>query len=111
LKEFKKKISQLGQTESSHKGICKYVCFTNEECSSPITQIAFSYLKKNENVEKHSHPTLEEVFLILEGECSFVIDGNELTLTSFDVVKIPPGSTHEIHAKTDCKFYYFGVAI
>jgi quercetin dioxygenase-like cupin family protein len=111
LKTFKRKLCQLDKINSNHNGISKSVYFTSEECISSITQIAYSFLKKNEKVEQHSHPTMEEVFLVLEGECSFNIDGNELNLSSFDVVKVPPGSLHSIYATKDCKFYYFGVAI
>ena len=111
MKDFKKKLCELDQIQSSHNGISKFVYFKSEDCISSITQIAFSYLKKNDIIEQHSHPTMEEVFLILEGECNFVIDGNEFSLSSLDVVKIPPGSLHQIHAKTECKFYYFGVSV
>jgi quercetin dioxygenase-like cupin family protein len=107
LKDFKRKLLELEQIQSSHNGISKFVYFKSEECASSIIQIAYSVLNKNDVVEQHSHPTMEEDFLILEGECSFVIDGNEVTLSSSDVIKIPPGSLHQIYAKTDCKLYYF----
>lgn len=111
MEDYKRKLCQLEKIQSSHNFISKYVYFKSEECASSITQIAYSFLKKNDVVEQHSHPTMEEVFLILEGECFFVVDGNEVSLSSLDVIKIPPGSLHQIHAKTDCKLYYIGVSV
>lgn len=111
MKDFKRKLLELKQIQSSHNGISKYVYFKSEECASSITQIAYSFLNKNDVVEQHSHPTMEEVFLILEGECCFVVDGNEVVLSNSDVIKIPPGSLHKIYAKTECKLYYFGVSV
>ena len=111
MKELKRNLRDLEQIHSSHNGINKFVFFKADECASSITQIAYSFLKRNDIVEQHSHPTMEEVFLILEGECIFVVEENEVALSSLDVIKIPPGSLHQIYANTDCKFYYFGVSV
>jgi mannose-6-phosphate isomerase-like protein (cupin superfamily) len=41
----------------------------------------------------HKHP-YEEVFIMLEGQATFVVDGAELVAGPDDVVIVPPGRPH-----------------
>jgi mannose-6-phosphate isomerase-like protein (cupin superfamily) len=42
---------------------------------------------------QHTHP-YEEVFITLEGEATFVVDGEEIVVTPEEIVIVPPGTPH-----------------
>lgn len=42
----------------------------------------------------HSHKILHEVFLIIEGKMDFVVQGKKRTLSSGEMVDLPPNAIH-----------------
>ena len=42
---------------------------------------------------QHTHP-YEEIFITLEGEATFLVDGNEIVATSDEVLVVPPDTPH-----------------
>ena len=48
----------------------------------------------------HTHP-YEEVFITLEGEATFVVDGREIVAGPDDIVIVPPDTPHSVRALTD----------
>ena len=79
--------------------------------TSAVTQVAYAELFAGEIVEEHLHDSMEEVFLILDGECEFVLNGVLHLLKKYDVIKIAPKIKHQLKALRDTKVYYFGVSI
>jgi mannose-6-phosphate isomerase-like protein (cupin superfamily) len=77
---------------------------------SSVTQVAYAELRAGETVEEHHHESMEEVFLILVGECEFSLDGVLYLLKKDDIIKIAPKIKHKLRAFQDTKLYYFGVS-
>lgn len=44
----------------------------------------------------HYHPGQDEVFSVLEGELTFLVDGDQRTLTAGDELPLPRGRTHAV---------------
>lgn len=105
-----KRISDIELSDSSHPGQSKKVIFLSSELSSAVTQVAYSEFRAGDSVEEHSHESMEEVFLILDGECEVILDGVLHLLKKDDVIKIAPKIKHKLKALRDTKVYYFGVS-
>jgi mannose-1-phosphate guanylyltransferase len=57
-------------------------------------------LKPKEHMNYHSHEHREEVWTIVSGEGTVIIDGKRRDVSEGDVVRLPIGSKHTIIAKT-----------
>jgi len=79
--------------------------------SSSVTQIAFTELLAGDIVKEHSHDSMEEIFIVLEGSCEFVLNGISFFLKKEAVIKIAPKTIHEIRAISHSRLIYFGVAV
>ncbi|HEY2327376.1 MAG TPA: cupin domain-containing protein [Gaiellaceae bacterium] len=49
----------------------------------------------------HAEPGNQEDFLVLQGECRLVIDGEERLLAQWDFVHCPPGTSHAFEGADD----------
>jgi quercetin dioxygenase-like cupin family protein len=103
-------ISDIEFTKSSHNGQLKKVIFIGTEMTSAVTQVAYTELFAGEIIEEHLHDSMEEVFLVLEGNCEFCLDGVSQVLMKDSVIKIAPKIKHKLKALTETKLYYFGVS-
>ena len=103
-------ISEIEFTKSSHPGQLKKVIFTGSEMTSAVTQVAYAELLAGEIVEEHLHDSMEEVFLVLDGNCEFCLDGVPQVLNKDSVIKIASKIKHKLRAITETKLYYFGVS-
>lgn len=88
----------------------KRVLIANEETSTAITQVAVTMLKKGEYVETHSHLTMEEHFIFLEGECETTINGNMVMCSAGTFLKIPANTKHSLSPVTDIRMITIGIA-
>jgi quercetin dioxygenase-like cupin family protein len=104
-------IKELSFEKSSHLGVLKKVIYSNLDLLSATTQVAYTELKEGIEVEEHSHDSMEEVFLVLEGKCEFYLNGNVHILNKESVIKVPPKIKHKIKAITHLKLFYFGIKI
>ena len=68
-------IDSLNWINTNHRGILKKVCFGGGEFISNITQVAYTELMQGAEVGKYVHPSMEEVFFLIEGICEFKIQG------------------------------------
>ncbi len=105
-----KSISEIEFSNSSHPGHIKKVLFHGYEMASSVTQVAYAELRAGDSVEEHYHDSMEEVFLILDGECEFSLDGVSHLLEKGEVIKIAPKIKHKLSALRDTKLYYFGAS-
>ncbi len=55
--------------------------------------VIFVDAPSGEGPSLHRHP-YEEIFITLEGEATFVVDGRELRAVSGDIVIVPPHTAH-----------------
>lgn len=105
-----KNISEIEFTNSSHPGQLKKVIFLGSEMISSVTQVAYAELLAGEIIEEHLHESMEEIFLVLDGDCEFCLNGVHQILKKDSVIKIAPKINHKLKAVTDTKLYYFGVS-
>lgn len=105
-----KRISDIELSDSAHPDQSKKVIFHGSEMISSVTQIAYTELRAGDSIEEHYHDSMEEVFLMLDGECEFSLDGVLHLLKKEDVIKIAPKIKHNLKAIRDTKVYYFGVS-
>jgi quercetin dioxygenase-like cupin family protein len=89
----------------------KRVIVTQTDIGRPITQIARTLLYSGEEVIKHLHPTMDEHFFFLTGECSVLIDGIIYNCVAEDYLYIPAGCNHQINAETDTLMITIGVEV
>ncbi len=54
--------------------------------------------------ERHYHRLSEELYFVMEGEGCMEIDGEKREMGPGDGVLIPPGSWHQISARTRLRF-------
>jgi mannose-6-phosphate isomerase-like protein (cupin superfamily) len=104
-------LDSLNWINSNHEGIFKKVCFGSDEFISNITQVAYTELMKGAEVSTHVHPSMEEVFFLIEGVCEFKIQEIIIVAERQSITRIPSNKNHSLRAISDCKFFYFGVSI
>lgn len=104
-------ISSVAAVATSHGCGLKRVLFSSDQTSSAITQIAVTRLRQGDVVESHSHPTMEEFFLIRSGKVAINIGGVGEELCSDDFIRIAAGTEHDMKALTDCELLTIGCAL
>lgn len=76
-----------------------------------VTQVAVAEIPSGGVVESHSHATMYEVFLVLEGDAVYVIEGNEYNVEPGDLVVAPPGALHSVRVGSQPhRVFYWGIA-
>ena len=71
-----------------------------ENGSSAVT-VLVNHFAGHQSVPPHTHE-VEEVLIVVSGECVLVVDGSELISGSGDAVIVPPGVEHSIdHRSAD----------
>lgn len=83
---------------------------SQKEISSPITQIARTKLVKGDYVEEHAHYTMDEYFIIMNGECDIIVDGISYRCKEGSFIYIPEKSGHSIYVIMDTEMITIGVA-
>ena len=106
-----KRIDEVAWESSSHANVNKKVLFRQEFYKSNITQVAYTELLAGEEIGVHCHPSMEEIFLLTNGICEFVINDKSFRAESESVLRIPANTNHSLKAITNCKLYYIGVLI
>lgn len=79
---------------SRHRDISKEVIIGRGILPN-VTQIAVSSLAEAQQTELHCHPTMYEVYYILEGEAKYIVGDQEYLVGSGDFVVVPPNTMHQ----------------
>lgn len=105
-------LDELLDENVSHAAGTKRVFLRQTDSVSNITQVAYGVLEKEEQVESHVHPSMEEYFFILEGEGVYFIGEVEVDLKKNIFVRIPANTQHSMKCTSSIalRFFYFGVA-
>ena len=106
-----KTIADLEPVLTGHGIGEKRVLLFQMEYSSPITQIAQTYLKSGDIVEGHCHPTMDEHFVFQRGKCEVTVEGEKLHCEGGQYLLIPAGFQHQIEIITDTVMLTVGVAL
>ena len=101
--------AQIEFIPTSHGVGEKRIIATQADVGKPITQIARTLLHAGEHVAIHVHPTMDEHFFFLEGECHVTIDGNTYNCVADDSLFIPAGCNHQIDVVKDTLMLTIGI--
>ena len=77
-------------------GFGSYAPFEDKESRFPQLGINISVLAPGEPMTMYHREGTQEDFLVLDGECLLVVDGEERPLRRWDLFHCPPGVDHAI---------------
>lgn len=67
----------------------------------PRANFGIVRLNPGDVMAAHLHETMEENFYVIEGNPTFVIEGEELGAAPGDFIHVEPGESHEISNRAD----------
>lgn len=95
----------LGDLVGCHEGegVLKHVeVFSGEEFDTNIRFFNYTILPPGTTIGNHEHGNDEEVYIVLEGEGMFYLDGTEYPVKAGSVMKNNPFGTHGLRNTGDC---------
>lgn len=104
-------VNNIDEIPTSRQVGTKRVLVNADESGCSITQIAVMSLRKGEVDVLHVHPDMQEAYYVQEGEIEVTLDGETSMCKAGDFIYVNAGTTHEIHALTDCKIMTTGCVI
>lgn len=108
---LQKTIADIEPISTGHGLGEKRVLLSQNEYSSPVTQIAQTSLKAGDIIESHCHPTMDEHFVFQKGRCEIIVEGNLFCCEGGQYLFIPSGRQHQIKVITDTVMLTVGVAL
>lgn len=102
-------IADINPVITSHGVGEKRVIVTQAEVGKPYTQLARTVLHRGDHVERHSHPSMEEHFFFLEGECDVMIEDSCYSCKGGDYLFVPAAHSHEIEVVGDTIMITIGI--
>lgn len=103
-------IDHINPIPTSHGIGNKRVLLASYETSTKLTQIAITDLMEGEESEPHVHSTMEELFLVTEGEVIIRIEEQNYQLAAGGFMQVCAGTHHSIKAMTHAKILTIGCA-
>lgn len=107
---MKTSLPGISPIPTSHGCGEKKVLFLGKDFGSPITQIAVTTLSKGEKVPEHTHPTMEEFFLVRKGQLRISVGDEMYTCAEDDFIYVPAAAHHSIEALTSSEILTIGCA-
>jgi len=92
------KLDQCAAEPSRH-GNPKYVLARTGVLPN-VTQVAVAVFPDVIETELHSHPTMHEVYFVLEGPAVYTIGEERYEVAPGDFFVIPPGVVHNLSASS-----------
>ena len=59
----------------------------------------------------HSHPSIEEIYFVIEGEITLKVDDDVLTLGPRDAILLPPGTIRGVRNESDAPAAFAMVSV
>ena len=111
---FKKNVNEV-ETEAAHggSGNRKLLLSASDPISSQLEAMTKGFLAPGGVFDWHSHPDVDEFFVVLAGCGKIGFQSGEIyDLNVDDLIYIPAGSEHRIEAAADTamEFYFVRVA-
>src|SRR5262249_19029635 len=76
-----------------------------------VTQVAVATFEGAAETELHSHPTMYEVYFVLEGRAVYTIGEGEFKAKAGDFFFVPPGVAHRQRVTAaPHRIFYWGIA-
>lgn len=105
-----KRISDIKDIPTAHGLGYKRVLVGGNDTDTPITQIAYTMLSMGDVVEAHTHPTMDEHFIILTGTCSIVCGEDRYLIIPSTYIYVPAGVEHRIEISEPLTMITIGIA-
>ncbi len=102
--------SLVGEPVSHDKSITKHVFLRNGDVPH-LTNFSRAVLRPGQAVSEHAHDGMVEIFFVVSGRGTLLIDGVTLSLTAGDCVVVEPGERHSLTCGEggDLELIYLGV--
>ncbi len=107
---LRKTISEIPAILTGHGVGEKRVLLSQNEHTSPITQIARTHLLIGSIVESHIHETMDEHFIFISGRCMVSYNGSDILCEGGQYLLVPAGVNHQINVLSDTELITVGVA-
>jgi quercetin dioxygenase-like cupin family protein len=76
-----------------------------------VTQVAVATFAGGDEVETHAHPTMYELYYVLEGRAEYRIGGESHDAGPGDFLIAPPGTPHGLRVvEAPHRVFYWGIA-
>jgi quercetin dioxygenase-like cupin family protein len=76
-----------------------------------VTQVAVATFSECVETELHSHPTMYEIYFVLEGRAIYSVDGTTFEVRPGDFFFVPPGAIHNQKVTVaPHRIFYWGLA-
>jgi len=91
--------------------IKKQVMIKNGEIPQ-VTGFSQAVFKPGQKCEEHQHPTMYEVYFVLEGEAKLTVNNKEYQISKDNCIMIEPKELHKVENNSDKNlvWVYFGIA-
>ena len=106
-----KNLKNIAVESTSHSIGMKRILLKGSESESMLTQAAIGSLLKDQFVDNHSHPTMEEFYFFIKGNAKVTIENTEYFCKKDTFIKIPKDAIHSLKAITAIDFIYWGIAL
>lgn len=76
-----------------------------------VTQVAVGIFSDLRETDLHSHPTMYEIYFVLEGKAIYTVGEERYEVTSGDFFIVPPGVIHNQRVtEAPHRIFYWGIA-
>lgn len=95
---------------SHDPAIIKRVLLHEDEMPYGV-RLSHALFRPGQRVSPHSHPDLYEVFYIISGSGTLIVNGTEHAISAGSCFRIDPGEEHELvnAGESDMAVVYFGL--
>ncbi len=77
-----------------------------------VTQVAVAEFGEGGEIEVHAHPTMWEVYYVLEGEAAYFVGEDVHEAGPGDLVIVPPATRHGLKVtRAPHRVFYWGIAV
>ncbi len=77
-----------------------------------VTQVAVAKFEEHDAVELHVHPTMYEIYYVLEGEAAYSVGEDVYEAGPGDLVIVPPAARHGLKVtRAPHRVLYWGIAV
>lgn len=96
--------------ELSRHGTDKYV-LAGPGVLPNVTQVAVGMFTELVETDLHSHPTMYEIYFVLEGEAVYTVGSEKYEVSAGDFFVVPPGAVHNQRVTlAPHRIFYWGIA-
>jgi len=78
-------------------GYRRNILLTGADLHSPGTRVQMVSMAPGDSISDHYHKTSYEVYCVLKGQCTLIVDGQEIILRPRTLITIEPGDIHQLH--------------